>query len=156
MTFRHYVAGLALAIAGLTGSVQAAPSSQIFVGRCAMCHQSSAAGLPGQYPRLAGRVGPIATTPDGRHYLVMVLLNGLTGSIQVDGKPITGFMPPFAMLKDQEVADTLNYLTTLQPSGKKPAPFTAAEVAKVRVEKRVPGSAVAAERQKLVAAKAIP
>jgi mono/diheme cytochrome c family protein len=121
-----------------------------------MCHQSNAAGLPGQYPRLAGRVEPIARTPDGRRYLALVVLNGLTGSIQVDGKPIVGFMPPFAMLKDQEVADTLNYLTTLQASGKKPALFTAAEIAKVRAEKRVPGSAVGAERQKLVAAKAIP
>ena len=121
-----------------------------------MCHQSDAAGLPGQFPRLAGRVGTIALSPEGRHYLLTELLNGMYGSIQVDGQPIQGMMPTMRSMKDNEIADVLNHLAKLKPPAKKVALFTPAEVAKVRAEPITTGSAVGAERAKLVAAGKIP
>jgi mono/diheme cytochrome c family protein len=147
---------LAAAAFLLPPMAQAAPADPTYTSRCAMCHQTGAVGLPGQYPRLAGRVGVMASKPEGRRYLALVLLNGMIGSIDVEGKPIFGVMPTFASVKDQDIANTLNYLIALQPPAKKPAAFTAAEIAKVRAEPRIAGAQVSAQRKTLVAAKVIP
>jgi len=121
-----------------------------------MCHQAAGTGLPGQFPRLAGRVPKIAASPDGRRYLALVLINGLYGPITVDGKAINGVMPAAGSLTDQAIADVLNHVMTLPGHAKKIAPFTAAEIAAVRASGRKSGNAVAAERSRLVAAKLIP
>ena len=83
---------MAVAAAGLPGAAQAT-GPQTFANRCSMCHQPSGAGLPGQFPRLNGRVAQIATSPEGRRYLAMVLLYGIYGPITVDDRKITGLMP---------------------------------------------------------------
>ncbi len=141
-----------IALVAIVSPVAAAPVGGMFATRCSMCHQPDAAGLPGQYPRLAGRVGAIAAKADGRHYLALVLLNGMYGKIDVDGHSLTGLMPPAAGASDKDVADTLNALVKLQPPAKKIAPFTAAEIAAVRAEGRKTTAQVAAERTRLVAA----
>ena len=135
----------------------AAPAPQLFAERCAMCHQAGGAGLPGQFPRLAGRVNGIAQTAAGRRYLLLLLLNGMVGPIDVDGQRIAGLMPSMAALKDQEIADLLNHATQLGARAKngKTAAFTAAEVAAVRRGGSIGPSAVHAERAKLVASGAL-
>jgi len=152
-----------LALATILFAASAVPASALpppvlFAQRCAMCHQTDGNGLPGQFPRLAGRAATIAQTPAGRHYLALVLLNGMVGSIKVDGQAIAGLMPSMAALKDQEIADLLNHAAGLKPAvaGKKPAPFTAKEIAAVRAAGTVGASAVAGERAKLAAAGSIP
>lgn len=145
-------------LAALAAGVPAtAPATgpQTYATRCSMCHQPSGAGLPGSFPRLAGRVPVIAKSPDGRRYLAMVLLYGLYGPIAVDGKPISGLMPSMTALTDQAIADVLNHVMTLKPAGKV-APFTAPEIAAVRAGARKTGSDVAAERGRLAARKLIP
>jgi len=127
-----------------------------FSAQCSMCHQPDGAGLPGSFPRLAGRVPEIAGSPDGRRYLAMVLLYGMYGSITVDGKSISGLMPAAATLSDQAVADVLNHVLTLRKPASKLAPFTAAEIAAVRAGARKTGSDVATERARLAALKLIP
>ena len=131
----------------------AAPAPQLFAERCAMCHQANGAGLPGQFPRLAGRVNGIAQTAPGRRYLALVLLNGMVGRIDVDGQAISGLMPSMAALKDQDLAAILTHVAQFGPpaKGKKPAAFTAAEIAAVRQSGSISSSAVSAERAKLVA-----
>jgi mono/diheme cytochrome c family protein len=53
----------------------------------------------------------------------------------VEGKSYNGVMPPFRQLKDQEVADVLNYvLTTFAKSKSKAKPITAAEVKAARAK----------------------
>lgn len=140
------------------GPALAAPGPDLFAGRCAMCHQASGAGLPGQFPRLAGRVDVIAQTPPGRRYLALVLLNGMVGHIDVDGQGISGLMPAVAALPDQDLADILNHVVRLGPpaKGKKPAAFTAAEIAGIRAGGAIGPSATGAERAKLVASGVIP
>jgi len=113
-----------------------------------MCHQSGGAGLPGQFPRLAGRVGPISAKPAGRAYLVDVLTYGMVGQVSVDGQPIIGVMPPFASLPDEQVAAVLGYLQSLG-GGPKEA-ISAAEVTAGRAKPQKSGSDVLAERQTLV------
>ena len=152
------------AVAGLAGAIPlvAAPSIQpgnrLFAQRCAMCHQSNGAGLPGQFPRLSGRVATLAQAKPGRRYLALVLLNGMVGPIKADGQSITGLMRSMGALPDQYLAAILNHVTSLGPpaNGKKPAPFTAADIAAVRAEKGMSASAVAGERAKLAAAGLVP
>ena len=146
---------LVVAIAAAT-TTSAAPIGGVYPVRCSMCHQPDAAGLPGQYPRLSGRIGTIAGTPDGRHYLALVLLNGMYGSIVVDGHPLVGLMPSAGTLPDKDIADTLNAVVRLKPPAKKVAPFTAAEIAGVRAEGHRTTAQVAAERVRLVGLKLIP
>jgi mono/diheme cytochrome c family protein len=149
---------VALMVAG-TAPAMAAPTTPLFTSRCGMCHQPDAAGLPGQFPRLAGRSAAIAAAPGGRRYLALVLLRGMFGKIDVDGRPLTGMMPSMGTMKDQEIADLLTHVTQLPGAGKpakKIAPFTAAEIAKVRAEPSMTAQAVGAERAKLASTAGFP
>jgi mono/diheme cytochrome c family protein len=130
------LAGSAL---GTSATAQTADHSTVFNANCAMCHQLGAAGVPGQFPRLAGRAGAIAATATGRLYLERVVLFGLMGKITVDGASIVGgVMPSFASLSDQDLADALDYVVSLEPSGKlnwKGTVFKPADIAAVRAGK---------------------
>jgi mono/diheme cytochrome c family protein len=122
----------------------------LFTQNCALCHQSGAVGLAGQFPRLAGRVGPISSKPAGRAYLVDVLTYGMVGTVTVDGQPIIGQMPSFASLPDEQVAAILGYLQSL--GGAPKDSITVAEVTAGRAKDKKSGSDVLAERAKLAAA----
>lgn len=137
-------------------AVTMAAGPQTFASRCSMCHQPSGAGLPGQFPRLSGRVSQIATSTDGRRYLAMVLLYGIYGPITVDDRKITGLMPGMGTLSDQDVADVLNHAVSLKKAAKPAAAFTAAEIAKVRAGGKMTAAQVAAERGRLAAKGLIP
>lgn len=144
---------LAAAMALLAGhSASAGPAGQqAYAARCSMCHQPSGAGLAGQFPRLAGRLGKMAAKPEGRRYLALVLLHGLYGPITVDGRAVSGVMPTMGSMSDAAIADLLNHAAALPAPTRGVAPFTAAEVAKVRAEGRKSGSDVAVERARLAA-----
>lgn len=135
------IRALAIGVALLAGpwspaTAAAADHSAVFSANCSMCHQLDAKGVPGQFPRLAGRASRIASTAAGRRYLEQVVLHGMTGSITVDGTPIVGgFMPPFASLSNQDLADALSYIISLDASGKlhwQGAVIAPAEIARVR------------------------
>lgn len=130
---------LACAVLRNAAVAQTASHSAVFDNNCAMCHQLGAAGVPGQFPRLAGRAGKIAATTTGRNYLERVVLSGMIGSITVDGSEIDGgMMPSFASLSDQDLADALDYIVSLDDSGKlqwKGAVFEVADITKARADK---------------------
>jgi mono/diheme cytochrome c family protein len=143
---------LLLALGALMGSASGKPPDgrALFTQNCALCHQIGATGLPGQFPRLAGRVGPISATSEGRAYLVDVLTYGMAGQVTVDGQPILGAMPSFASLPDEQVAAILGYLSSLGGgNGKLP---TAHEVASLRTRDKKSPTDVLAERRQLAAA----
>jgi mono/diheme cytochrome c family protein len=121
---------------------QTADHGAVFNNNCSMCHQLAAAGVPGEFPRLAGRAGKIAATAAGRNYLERVVLFGMFGQITVDGAPIVGgVMPSFASLSDQDLADALDYIVSLDDSGKlqwQGAAFKPADLAKARADKLSP------------------
>lgn len=146
------------ALTMLAGAGRAAPPAQLFAQRCAMCHQANGAGLPGQFPRLAGRAAALAQAPAGRRYLAHVLLNGLSGSIAADGQTYAGLMPSLAALPDADLAALLNHAIGLAPppKGKKPAAFTPAEIAAVRKDGSIGMAGVAGERKQLQAAGLLP
>jgi mono/diheme cytochrome c family protein len=138
------------------GKALAAASSALYDAHCALCHQRAAAGAPGQFPRLAGRVAAIAANPDGRAYLVGVVRNGLSGSLEVDGVVFTGLMPAFPQLQSDELASIFNYLTTLRSTPReKPHRFTDAEVASLS-KRMLSAQQLLAERESLTSARVIP
>ena len=130
-----------------------ADGAQVFDNSCAFCHQSGGVGVPGQFPRLAGRVGAIAATPEGRAFLPKVLLNGMSGQITVDDQPILGIMPAFDSLSDDDIAAVLTYLSGLDHA---PITFTADEIKKARGEPKMSPTDVAAARDALAAKKIVP
>ncbi|WP_337845889.1 cytochrome c [Thermus sp.] len=120
-------------------------------GQCAGCHQATGQGVPGAFPALAGHLSEILSLKGGRGYLILVLLNGLQGPIEVKGMKYNGAMPAFGQLKDEEIAALLNHLATAWGDDKKVKdfkPFTAAEVKALRAKKLTPQQ-VLEERKKI-------
>lgn len=146
---KRLVLVISSALLSVAAAAETPDGAAIFNQNCAMCHQSGGAGLSGQFPRLAGRIGPISAKPAGRAYLVDVLTYGMVGQVTVDGQPIIGMMPPFASLPDEQVAAVLSYLQSLGGAPKES--FSAAEITAGRAKDKKSGSEVMAERQGLVA-----
>jgi mono/diheme cytochrome c family protein len=145
-------------IGGLAGlilaSTQAAAGdgAALFAQNCELCHQAGAKGLPGQFPRLAGRVAAISRHPEGRVYLADILTYGLAGTVKVDDQEIVGVMPPFAVLSNDVVADILSYLQSLGDASGKGGlarPFTEQEIGAARAETGKSMDDVASERRAL-------
>ena len=89
------------------------PGSIAYTQYCASCHQAGGQGDGNRYPPLFGSKwvsGPNKT-------LIEVVLKGLTGPIEVRGKPFDGVMPAHAFLTDEQVADILSYVRTRMTHG---------------------------------------
>ena len=98
----------------------------IYAKTCVACHQPDGKGLPGVFPQLAGSDWLEADVS----LLSKVVLRGLQGPITINGAPFVGPMPmaPLAdTLKDEEVADVLNYVRATYGNG---GPLATAEVVK--------------------------
>ena len=139
-----------LAMMTVSHAAASATPKTTYLARCSMCHQANAQGLPGQFPRLAGRSAQIAQTAEGRSYMISTVLHGMYGSITVDSQPITGLMPSMAAMTDAEIADALNFVITVGKSAKAAAPFKPTEITAVRTGPKVSGSQNAELRQNLV------
>jgi mono/diheme cytochrome c family protein len=149
--------GAAALCLALMPAAYAGNGAQLFAQNCALCHQTGATGLAGQFPRLAGRVAAISSHPAGRAYLIDVLTYGLSGTIQVDDQEIVGVMPPFAALSDDVVADILSYVLTLGAAPQAvPPPFNEREIAAVRAKAPKSPDEVQAERQVLQRNRTVP
>ena len=139
-------------LAAATGRASA-DGQAVFDNSCAFCHQAGGVGVPGQFPRLAGRVGTIAAKPEGKTFLTTVLFNGMSGRVRVDDEPILGIMPAFDSLSDDDMASVLTYLSGLDHA---PVPFSADDIRKARAEPRLSPTDVAARRADLAAKKIVP
>jgi mono/diheme cytochrome c family protein len=93
---------------------------------CAQCHGERAQGVR-PYPGL-GEVASLLATPEGRRYLILVVLYGKKGA--------SGLMPGFAQLKDEELAALLNHLMALLKA--KGEPFKPEEIKKERGQNLAP------------------
>ncbi len=145
---------LALALL-LPCAAAAAPSgAELYAQQCSSCHQGDAAGLAGQFPPLKNRVDKIASTPEGRHYLADLLTHGMSGSIQAAGDTYVGYMPAFSHLKDDEIAEILNWVSALGDS-KPPQTIAVADIAAAR-GRSLTAAGVAQERKALDAQHPLP
>ena len=121
---------------------------------CVGCHQMGGTGVPGEYPRLAGRVNKIASDPRGSAFLAELMLTGMSGTITVDGRKILGIMPDFNDLKDEELAAILNYVVHLE--GGKGSAFTPQILEQARTGPKVTPEGMAETRNSLAGARVIP
>lgn len=98
-------------------------------GTCNGCHQPQGQGLPGVNPPLAGS----DWVQGGTERLIRVVLHGLTGPINVNGKPFAtpASMPGWgATMNDEDIAYALSYVRNSW--GNKGTLVTKEQVAKVR------------------------
>jgi cytochrome c5 len=155
-TFTAVAMALAVIVAKAGDPAPGADRAAAFNSNCSMCHQLAAAGLPGEFPRLAGRVGKIAATAAGRDYLEHVVLFGMAGQITVDGTPIYGVMPSFASLSNDDLAAALNYVANLDEHGQlhwQDPVFTPADIGRVRSGAQLSPTQVLHMRTALLGAK---
>lgn len=102
----------------------------VYAKTCIACHQPNGKGLPGVFPPLDGSDWLEADTT----LLSKIVLRGLQGPITINGAPFAGPMPmaPLAeQLKDEEIADVLNYVRTTYGKG---GPLATPEVVKAARE----------------------
>ena len=93
---------------------------------CVACHQPDGKGDGARFPPIVS-TSWVSGNPDR---LVSVILNGLQGEIQVDGKTYNGVMPANAFLSDEQVAQLATFLR--QNFGNHAQGVSAAEVADQR------------------------
>jgi mono/diheme cytochrome c family protein len=85
----------------------AADGAQIFASRCASCHQTTGAGLPGVFPPLAGS----ELVNGDANKVAEILLLGIDGPITVKGATFHGVMPAFGhQLSDAEIAAVASHV----------------------------------------------
>jgi mono/diheme cytochrome c family protein len=121
---------------------------------CVGCHQVGGSGVPGEYPRLAGRADAIASDPRGRAFLAQLMLAGMGGTISVDGRKVLGIMPSFGNLSDNDLAAILNYVVNLQ--GREGVPFTSQTLKRARLGSTATPEQMAELRNRLAGAHIIP
>lgn len=110
-----------------TNPAIAQDGAEIYMTRCMSCHQMNGGGVPGVFPPLADT--DWVTGDKGR--LIRIVMNGLTGKIEVNGETYSGAMPPWgSFLNDEEMSELLNYLRSSW--GNEAEEITPEEVAKVR------------------------
>ncbi|MBC2600828.1 c-type cytochrome [Puniceicoccus vermicola] len=105
-----------------------ARGERVFSQKCAQCHQSNGEGLPGTYPPLAGS----SWVTDTRVIPASILLNGLSGPIEVKGNVYDGnVMPAFGdLLSDRDIGAVLTYVR--QAWGNQAEPISEEQVAEAR------------------------
>lgn len=98
---------------------------RVFDQNCAACHQPNGEGIPAAFPPLAKSDFLLKD----KNRAIGVVMNGLQGKVEVNGKTFVGAMPSLG-LKDEQIANVLSYV--LNSWGNKGGVVNVADVAKVR------------------------
>lgn len=93
---------------------------------CLVCHQADGNGVPNAFPPLTETEYVNGDT----ERLIEIVLNGLSGEIEVNGVVYNGVMVAHNFLTDQEIADVITYVRS--NFGNNAPAVTADEVAAVR------------------------
>jgi len=78
----------------------------VYQGTCSTCHQLDGRGLADVFPPLAESDYLMAD----KERSIEIVLQGLSGPIEVNGKPFNNVMVPLAYLTDHEIADVLTFV----------------------------------------------
>ncbi len=96
---------------------------------CVACHQPTGLGLPPVFPPLVNS----EYVKGNPSRLVAIILNGVVGPIEVDGKPYNNIMPPQGMvLKDKEISQVASFVRSVFGGGA--SPITEEQVISVRAK----------------------
>ncbi len=82
------------------------PGELAYKKHCMSCHQRDAGGVPGMYPPLADN----KVVSGDKNELIKIVLDGMSGEIEVNGEIYNGVMASYRNLPDAEIAKLLNYL----------------------------------------------
>lgn len=102
------------------------PGNSLFMTHCLPCHQADGNGVPGMYPTLHNT----KWVNGDNETLISIVIHGLDEEIEVDGESFKLPMAALPHLKDQEVADVLNFVR--KKYGSSEVKISAGEVAAVR------------------------
>lgn len=128
-------------------TVDTTPGEIVYAATCAACHQVDGRGLPAAFPPLAAHIPRLLASDDGRAYLPAVVLHGLTGPIEVEGDSYDGVMPPWLQLRDQQLADVLNYVAVAWGNDRLlPAGFIAYSADEIAVARTSPFDSASLQR----------
>ena len=103
---------------------------EVYTNFCQSCHMDKGQGVEHVFPPLA-KADFIANDKDGKK-AIRAILKGLTGELIVNDKKYNVDMPPQAYLKDEQIADVLNFVRNSW--GNKGKALTPAFVKEVREE----------------------
>ena len=130
---------------------QFADGEALFQANCAVCHGAKGLGQPSLAPPLTLYPARYASIPEGRRQLVMTMLGGMFGGIDVEGKHFDFKMPEFVQLDDAALAAVLNFVVFDLAHAAPPAqPLTAEEI-KAGREHAPTGAEVREHRAKVLA-----
>ncbi len=131
---RGLVVGLLFIFGGAARAAE--DGGAIFTQRCTPCHQANAEGADGLAPSLAGTLKDYLASDDGKKYLAQILVSGMGGRIESQGRVVIGMMPNFRTdLSDADIAATVDYVLghfNGVAGTSADAPITAASVAAAR------------------------
>jgi len=85
---------------------QKADGKQIYIGKCAACHQATGLGIPGVFPPLAGSEWVVGD----EKILTLIMLHGVNGEMEVKGTVYKGAMPAWKSLSDGDLAAVMSYI----------------------------------------------
>jgi mono/diheme cytochrome c family protein len=103
---------------------------QVYLEQCLACHQADANGVQGMNP-------PLIKTKQilgDKTALVKIVLNGMTGDLEVNGDTYHNVMAPHPDLTDQQISDVLTYVRN--SFGNKAKAITPAEVKAIRAKNK--------------------
>lgn len=89
--------------------LKATGGEQVYARLCAKCHAPDGRSRVTLAPPLAVHAVKLLEA-GGRRHLIRVILNGMSGPIEVGGRTYNDIMSPLRYLKDQQVADVLNHV----------------------------------------------
>jgi len=136
--FPRYVVGAwcVWLLVGCGNVDEQAPTPDVQLGRkrfesyCAACHQRGGTGIKDQVPPLTG--SPWVAGSETR--LVRIVLHGLRGPIEIQGKTYNLEMPTFHLFTDAEIASVLSFVRGQY--GRPSPPVTEATVSRIRAATR--------------------
>ena len=102
----------------------------VYTQNCATCHQVDGHGVPNMNPPL------IQTTYvlGDKTKLIKIVLNGFNEDVEINGNTYSNTMASHDFLKDQEIADVLNYVRN--SFGNKASTVSVAMVKSLRAAKK--------------------
>ncbi len=102
------------------------PGQSLYNTYCATCHQQNGKGAIGRFPPLA----ETEWVKGDKERLIDIILNGLEGSIEVNGELYNSVMPQHRFLSDEDIAEILSFVR--QNFGNNASKVSTEEVKKVR------------------------
>jgi ubiquinol-cytochrome c reductase cytochrome b subunit len=100
----------------------------VYSQNCSSCHGAAGAGMPPNFPPLDGN----AFVTGDPNQVILTVLNGKTGAIQVNGTNYNGQMPAFkSMLSNKDIANVVTYIRSALGTNHAGA-VTPADVAKAK------------------------